>query len=66
MNAIVCIGPFGHGEIRNGALPDWLLAKPLEVRSNDENYLFYAKRLYGEIAKQLEGRWSYYRYTNRN
>lgn len=51
MNAIVCIGPFGHGEIRNGALPDWLLAKPLEVRSNDENYLFYAKRLYGEIAK---------------
>lgn len=55
MNAIVRIGPFGHGEIRNGALPDWLFAKPLEVRSNDENYLFYVKRLYGEIAKQLKG-----------
>lgn len=55
MNVIVRIGPFGHGEIRNGALPDWLFAKPLEVRSNDENYLFYAKRLYEEIAKQLEG-----------
>lgn len=55
MNVIVRIGPFGHGEIRNGALPDWLFAKPLEVRSNDENYLFYAKRLYGEIAKQIEG-----------
>ena len=24
MNVIVRIGPFGHGEIRNGALPDWL------------------------------------------
>lgn len=55
MNVFVRIGPFGHGEIRNGALPDWLFAKPLEVRSNDENYLFYAKRLYEEIAKQLEG-----------
>ena len=55
MNVIVRIGPFGHGEIRNGALPDWLFAKPLEVRSNDENYLFYAKRFYGEIAKQLVG-----------
>ncbi|WP_343029092.1 beta-galactosidase, partial [Bacteroides xylanisolvens] len=55
MNVIVRIGPFGHGEIRNGALPDWLFAKPLEVRSNDENYLFYAKRLYEEIAEQLEG-----------
>lgn len=65
MNVMVRIGPFGHGEIRNGALPDWLFAKPLEVRSNDENYLFYVKCLYGEIAKQLEGRWSYYRYINR-
>lgn len=55
MNTIVRIGPFGHGEIRNGGLPDWLFAKPLEVRSNDANYLFYVKRLYGEIAKQLDG-----------
>ena len=55
MNVIVRIGPFGHGEIRNGALPDWLFAKPLEVRSNDANYLSYVKRLYGEIAKQTEG-----------
>lgn len=55
MNAIVRIGPFSHGEIRNGGLPDWLFAKSLDVRSNDEHYLFYVKRLYGEIAKQLNG-----------
>ncbi len=55
MNVVIRIGPFCHGEIRNGALPDWLFAKPIEVRSNDANYLFYTKRLYGEIAKQVKG-----------
>ncbi|WP_373518777.1 beta-galactosidase [Pricia sp.] len=52
---IIRIGPFGHGEVRNGALPDWLLAKPLTVRSNDPDYLFYAERLYNKIGKQLKG-----------
>lgn len=52
---VVRIGPFCHGEIRNGGLPDWLFAKPLEIRSNDANYLKYVKRLYGEIGRQLEG-----------
>lgn len=52
---IVRIGPFCHGEIRNGGLPDWLLAKPLEIRSNDKMYLSYVKRLYNEIGKQLKG-----------
>lgn len=47
--------PFCHGEIRNGGLPDWLFAKPLEIRSNDANYLKYVKRLYEEIGRQLEG-----------
>jgi hypothetical protein len=53
--AIVRIGPFDHGEIRNGGLPDWLLGKPLNVRSNDSLYLFYVERLYREIGKQLSG-----------
>ena len=52
---IIRIGPFGHGEIRNGGLPDWLLAKPLTIRSNHPQYLFYVERLYREIGKQLEG-----------
>ncbi|MHC4150375.1 MAG: beta-galactosidase, partial [Planctomycetota bacterium] len=52
---IVRIGPFCHGEIRSGALPDWLYGKPFEVRSNDEGYLYYVRRLYNEIGRQLEG-----------
>jgi hypothetical protein len=52
---IVRIGPFCHGEIRNGGLPDWLYGRPFEVRSNDEGYLYYVRRLYNEIGRQLKG-----------
>ena len=52
---IVRVGPFCHGEIRSGALPDWLYGRPFEVRSNDEGYLYYVSRLYKEIGRQLEG-----------
>jgi hypothetical protein len=53
--AVVRIGPFCHGEIRNGGLPDWLLGKPLTIRSNDPQYLSYVEKLYNEIGKQLKG-----------
>ncbi|MCG7376529.1 beta-galactosidase [Paenibacillus sp. ACRSA] len=55
MPLIMRIGPFCHGEVRNGGIPDWLFSYPLEVRSNDPAYLHYAKRLYREIAHQLKG-----------
>ncbi|MDR2915884.1 MAG: beta-galactosidase [Tannerella sp.] len=55
MKTIVRIGPFCHGEIRNGGLPDWIYGRPFEVRSNDDGYLFYVKRLYHHIAGQLQG-----------
>ena len=55
MSVIVRIGPWCHGEIRSGGFPDWLFAKPLEVRSNDPEYLKIVKRLYTEIGKQLKG-----------
>lgn len=55
MKVLVRIGPFCHGEIRNGGLPDWLFARPVEVRTDDPNYLKYVTRLYKEIATQLKG-----------
>lgn len=55
MPVIVRIGPFCHGEIRQGSFPDWLFAKPLVVRSNDKLYLSYVNRLYREIGQQLKG-----------
>ena len=55
MYVFVRVGPFCHGEIRNGGLPDWLLGKPLMIRSNDPAYLSYVERLYNEIGVQLKG-----------
>ncbi len=55
LDVLMRIGPFAHGEIRNGGLPDWLYGRPIDVRSNDQTYLFYTNRLYQEIGKQLKG-----------
>ena len=55
MYVIIRIGPFCHGEVRNGGMPDWLFGRPFEIRSNDEEYLFYVNRLYKEIEKQVQG-----------
>ncbi|MBB3109544.1 hypothetical protein FHS18_001607 [Paenibacillus phyllosphaerae] len=52
---ILRIGPFCHGEVRNGGLPDWLFGRSFDVRSNDEGYLSYVGRLYEEIGKQAAG-----------
>lgn len=52
---ILRIGPFCHGEVRNGGIPDWVFHKPLEIRSNDPMYLHYVDRLYCEIARQIKG-----------
>lgn len=50
------IGPWCHGEVRNGATPDWLLLKKnVRDRSNDPVYQYYADRLYNQIALQLKG-----------
>lgn len=48
------IGPWDHGEVRNGGLPDWILQKSA-VRQNDPAYLKSVQRFYGEIGRQLKG-----------
>ena len=48
------IGPWAHGEARNGGLPDWVL-KNSAVRSNDPVYLAEVKQFYAQIGQQLHG-----------
>ena len=48
------IGPWAHGEVRNGGLPDWVLSKSA-VRSNDPVYLAEVKQFYAQIGQQLHG-----------
>ncbi len=50
------IGPWCHGEVRNGGTPDWILVKEyLEDRSNHPVYQYYVDRWYGEISQQMKG-----------
>ena len=48
------VGPWDHGEVRNGGLPDWLLQKT-KTRQSNPDYLKYVGRFYGEIGRQLAG-----------
>ena len=52
---ILRIGPFDHGEARNGGLPDWLYGKPFEVRHTNEGFMRHVRRLYDEIGRQVRG-----------
>src|ERR1700731_543777 len=46
LKVFVRCGPWDHGEVRNGGIPDWVLQKGWKIRSNDTNYLNAAKILY--------------------
>ncbi len=54
MYLVVRIGPWAHGEVRNGGFPDWLLTKAA-TRQNDPVYLKYVSAWYGQIGKQISG-----------
>lgn len=47
------IGPWIHGEVRNGGFPDWLLQKDFAVRTNDENYFATVEKWYMKIYDQV-------------
>ena len=47
------IGPWAHGEARNGGFPDWLVQKGCRLRSRDPAYLAYVKRLYEKIYAEV-------------
>ncbi|MFE9682930.1 beta-galactosidase [Streptomyces sp. NPDC006285] len=49
------IGPWSHAEVRNGGLPDWLLARPCTPRTDDPAYLEPVRTWYEAIARQLRG-----------
>jgi hypothetical protein len=48
------IGPWVHGEVRNGGIPDWLLRKGPTRDSNSE-FLSYVQSFDGQIAQQVLG-----------
>lgn len=53
LDAVIRIGPWAHGECRNGGFPDWLLKKPFPLRDNNEEYLKLVRIWYGSIYEQV-------------
>lgn len=55
LEAVIRIGPWAHGECRNGGLPDWILNKGFKVRDNNPEYMKYVRIWYSKIAEQVKG-----------
>ncbi len=56
MSVFLRLGPWVHGEVRNGGFPDWLLKKEgIQLRSNDKLYLGFARRYWEHIYEQTKG-----------
>ena len=56
LRVVVRIGPWCHGEVRNGGLPDWVVAKHARTaRTDADAYLADVRRHYAAIAAQLDG-----------
>ncbi len=55
MPVILRIGPFCHGEVRNGGIPDWMFHKSCKLRSLDKTFLSYVDKLYRQIFSQTIG-----------
>ena len=50
------VGPWIHGEVRNGGFPDWLVKRCGEkCRTNDEAYLAEVRKFYEQIYAQVKG-----------
>ncbi len=54
MYLVVRIGPWAHGEVRNGGFPDWVV-KQGNTRENDPAYLRSVRSFYRQIGKQTQG-----------
>lgn len=55
MPVVLRMGPWCHGEARNGGLPEWLFAKECKMRSQDSTFLAYTARFYRQIFAQVQG-----------
>ena len=55
LDVVIRIGPWAHGECRNGGFPDWLLKKDYKLRDNNEEYLAVVKKWYQSIYYEVKG-----------
>jgi hypothetical protein len=55
LKVVVRLGPWCHGEVRNGGFPDWVQHSGTKLRSTDPAFLKLVEPLYAQEAKQMQG-----------
>lgn len=55
MPVVLRMGPFCHGEVRSGGIPDWVFSKVKKTRTEDPAFLALAQSLYRQIYTQVQG-----------
>lgn len=55
MPVVLRMGPFCHGEVRNGGIPDWVFTKGCKLREQNPVFLGLAEKLYRQIFTQVQG-----------
>jgi hypothetical protein len=54
LDVVLRIGPWCHGETRNGGFPDWVQEAPVRHRTDDPAYLELVAEWFGQISKNLD------------
>ncbi len=56
LRVVVRLGPWCHGEVRHGGLPDWVVERFGDrARTDDDAYLAVVRRHFTAISTQLDG-----------
>ena len=55
LDLILRIGPWCHGETRNGGFPDWVQHAPVRHRTDDPGYLALVQEWFGQLAGVVGG-----------
>jgi len=55
LKVFVRLGPWCHGEVRNGGFPDWVQNSGVKLRSTDPAFMKMVESLYREEERQMHG-----------
>ena len=56
LKVLLRIGPWCHGECRNGGFPDFIQHQnKFKFRTNDPTYLRYVERFFNKLGEQVKG-----------
>ncbi|ROQ04342.1 glycosyl hydrolase family 35 [Rathayibacter sp. PhB93] len=56
LDVVLRVGPWCHGEVRNGGFPDWVQAAEVEHRTDDPGYLALVRDWFDALGGELASR----------